>query len=71
MSDFEKARRYKRMAAALGGLLFDHDHSIDDFFRASGECKCDHCGLEFRDHPNPYQTCPTLHVLCDGRRVKL
>ena len=44
--------------------------------RASGACVCRVCGEEFRNHPADwrllgYHGCPVVHILCDGRRVKL
>lgn len=51
--------------------------------RTDGRCKCPKCGLEHRLHPycansklGPNQSSSTfpeyfLHVLCDGRHVKL
>jgi len=43
--------------------------------RASGDCVCE-CGLAYRVHPldwreRGYDGQAYLHILCDGRRVKL
>lgn len=68
MSDFldEKARRFKRMAREIGKQISLREN---DWYRASGECVCDVCGLNFFDHP----TCDDgiIHVLCNGDQVKL
>jgi hypothetical protein len=45
-------------------------------FRASGDCICDVCGKEYRQHPVDeeqlsYTGDPFLIVLCSGDRVKL
>lgn len=47
-----------------------------DFFRAAGDCLCSVCNEPYRKHPYDMKTLawhgePWLHVLCDGRRVKL
>lgn len=41
-----------------------------EWCRASGDCVCERCLLEFRLHPvDPRDE--FLHVLCNGDRVKL
>lgn len=41
-----------------------------DFMRAGGEVVCEECGAQYYDHPEavPYKW---LHVLCNGKFVKL
>lgn len=41
-----------------------------DFYRASGNVECDTCGFTYYAHPRCVAE-PWLHVLCDGRYVKL
>ena len=41
-----------------------------DFVRTAGDAICDGCGFEHREHPEA-RGFPTLHILCDGRLVKL
>jgi hypothetical protein len=53
----------------------------ETFVRASGDCICDFCKMEYRDHSfcknsaieshSPLRPDYVLHVLCDGRHVKL
>lgn len=47
-----------------------------DIERASHECVCTCCGKTYIEHPMDPQELdwlgqPYIHVLCDGRRVKL
>lgn len=65
----------------------DKDQEIDwtlyqmgniEFTRASGDATCRNCGKPYREHPNDrrpeaaaYDGTPFLHVLCDGKLVKL
>ena len=46
-----------------------------DNVRASGECICETCGMQYYDHPLaddlPGYDGPFLHRLCDGQLVKL
>ena len=46
-----------------------------EFTRASGEVKCEICGMEYWRHPNSlhrdFNGYPYLKVLCDDRLVKL
>lgn len=41
-----------------------------DYVRAGGDTICEGCGFEYREHPEA-RGFPTLHILCDGRLVKL
>jgi hypothetical protein len=48
----------------------------NDWKRAGGDVRCETCGCVYYDHPlDPdalsFDDLPYLHVLCDGRRVKL
>ncbi len=43
---------------------------LEEFVRADGDVECPQCGLTYRDHPYDLR-CAVLHILCDGRRVKL
>ena len=50
--------------------------SEDGSDRAAGDCLCDRCGHEFREHPEDWRVIgygdrPFLNILCNGRRVKL
>jgi hypothetical protein len=62
--------------------ICDHvedDAFLDKWFRASGDCECQVCGLTYRDH-RPYmgslstigyeRPTPWLHVTCAGYLVK-
>ena len=40
------------------------------YFRAAGDCICKLCGKKYIDHPT-HEDLTFLHVLCDGRLVKL
>jgi hypothetical protein len=47
-----------------------------EWYRASKDCECPDCGLEFWRHPFDfweldYAGEPFMHVLCNGDRVKL
>lgn len=56
---------------------------VETFIRSSGDCECATCRKPYRDHPSCAQSeLPEhmsssgyrefiLHVLCDGRHVKL
>jgi hypothetical protein len=67
-------------AARLLGLYLDDDEpgcGDADFTRASGDCRCEKCGRVYYAHPycsrswSSWAETYTLHVLCDGRHVKL
>lgn len=52
------------------------DETDLDYSRAGGGATCEACGRTLRDHPMDlqhvgYDRRPFLHVLCDGRLVKL
>ncbi len=51
------------------------EHLEVDFSRASGLMECETCGKLYYDHlmggPMSFDGEPFLHVLCDGRYVKL
>lgn len=66
MDDSEKWRRYRMVARQLAFRLRE---ALGDpeWVRAGGNCVCERCGLEFYDHPQV----GIMHVLCDGRWVKL
>ncbi len=56
-------------------ILCDDDEYIK-FYRASGNCICNVCGLTYYKHPHDpdvtdWDGNPWLHVLCNGERVKL
>lgn len=50
-------------------LKVENEERIN-FVRAEGGCLCPVCGLEYRTHPRD-RVWECLHVLCDGKRVKL
>lgn len=63
---------YPRATSVNGAWPNEDGH----WSRASGECTCEVCGREYREHPMDwriieYGNRPFLNVLCDGRRVKL
>lgn len=66
MTDDEKWRRY-RMQAKMMAILVNDDKKEETFERACGLCVCEHCGLEYYDHPNR----DGLRLTCDGRWWKL
>lgn len=51
------------------------DEDEDRMRRASGDVRCDACGLPYSDHPRSYHRSfagePYLHRLCDGGLVHL
>lgn len=65
MSDNERMRRFKRMAANMAAMI---DWPFEEqMVRASGKCVCEKCGLEYFDHPEENG----LHLTCEGKLVKL
>jgi hypothetical protein len=48
----------------------DIQEEVDNFFRASGDCICPECGMEYRDHPR-VDTMDWLVVTCEWKVVKL
>ncbi len=69
MSYEEKMLRFRKMANAMATIA--NEKSIPpewDFRRASHLCVCDHCGLEYVDHP---ELPNRLFLLCDARLVHL
>ena len=53
-----------------------HLFSLHEVIRASGDVVCPDCSKEYRKHPYDmedlsYDGTPFIHILCDGRRVKL
>lgn len=61
-------RRYRKQARLIADMV-DDSFAERDFERAGGQCVCEHCGLEYLDHPQVHDG--ILHLLCDGRFVKL
>jgi len=56
--------------------FFKQVQGSPDFTRASGKSQCSECGKLYLDHPEDfgclgYDNRPFLHVLCNGKRVKL
>lgn len=68
----EAIRRRKLRPPTL--KLYDPLSDVD-FTRACGLSECADCGELYYDHPTTgplgYDGKPFLHVLCDGRMVKL
>ena len=58
----------KNMAALIPKLP-GGTPGITDFGRAGGDCICKKCGLPYIEHPMGMET--WLHLLCDGKQVKL
>ena len=55
---------YQRLAA------YPDANGIPEFNRASGLMCCNQCGRVYYDHP-PHPIFSFLHILCNGRIVKL
>lgn len=55
--------------AALIPKLPGGTPGITDFGRAAGGAICERCGLEYVEHPMGLEE--WLHLLCDGKQVKL
>ena len=60
----EKMRRYRLQARMLALVAEQHMNSLEDWQRASGNCVCQTCGLEYYDHPT---IGVALTITCDGR----
>jgi len=58
-----------RNMAALIPKLPGGTPGITDFGRAAGGAICERCGLEYVEHPMGLEE--WLHLLCDGKQVKL
>lgn len=61
----------KRFSAEAKLRLFQqlHQDTETDFYRASGSCLCELCGLEYRKHP--YDEELAVNRLCNGEFVHL
>lgn len=46
-----------------------HQDTETDFYRASGSCLCELCGLEYRKHPLDEEL--AVNRLCNGELVHL
>lgn len=46
-----------------------HQDTGTDFYRASGSCLCELCGLEYRKHPLDEEL--AVNRLCNGEMVHL
>lgn len=68
MDDYEKWRRFKKMTRSLAAQIEKLHPDLLDFTRASGQCECEICGLEYFDHP---QLENGLFVVCSGRLFHL
>ncbi len=69
MDSYERWRRFQRMARNMAALIPENAPKISDFGRASDQCVCAGCGLEYIEHPQGPE--PILVILCDGKQVKL
>lgn len=65
MNDNERMRRFRWMAANMAAMI--DWPSEEKMMRASGNCICEKCGLEYFDHPEENG----LHLTCEGKLVKL
>lgn len=65
MTDLDQIRAFKRMARNMAAMI-DWPHE-DKMERASGQCVCEKCGLDYYDHPEENG----LVLTCDGRLWKL
>lgn len=61
--------RMRLAIQSIARLKIENDERIN-FIRACGDCPCPACGREYRKHPRD-RVWDCLHVLCDGKRVKL
>lgn len=52
-------------------VLIYQGEAFLDLGRASGDCICEHCGLEYRRHKRYFDHCPTQVILCGERTAKL
>ena len=68
MDDSEKFRRYRKQSRMMAAMV-DIAFAEESFVRADGRCVCEHCGLAYLDHPAVVGD--VLHLLCDGKFVKL
>jgi hypothetical protein len=59
----------RNMAALIPKMPGGTPGISDDYFRAAGGAICPKCGLEFIEHPLGMEE--FLHLLCDGKQVKL
>lgn len=64
-------RRVRRLVNRLAEvLMFAAGPSDAAFYRASGDVRCDGCGMPYSMHAHdPFER--WLTVLCNGQRVKL
>ena len=60
-------KRWQRMARRIAAQI----PLCPDWRRASGECICEDCGLEYFDHPTCADPHCQIRVLCNGNQVKL
>jgi hypothetical protein len=61
-------RRLNGLATLLE--LLRPERAVNDFYRASGNVRCDLCDEEYRRHAEDPRN-SLLHMLCNGERVKL
>jgi len=61
--------RMRLALQSIARLKIENDERLN-FSRAEGGCLCSACGQEYRAHPCD-RMWDFLHVLCDGKRVKL
>ena len=65
MEASERMRRFRLQARNMASMI---DWPFEDKMeRASGQCVCEKCGLEYFDHPEENG----LVLTCDGRLWKL
>lgn len=71
--DAVRWKQFRRQAQAMAEMLAQGlaDGEKFDADRASGECLCETCGLEYRDHPSIDKDCPSLVIVCSGKLYKL
>lgn len=62
-------RKLVEVASLKARLRILEPNGPEDVLRASGECTCLSCGLEYREHAE-HPFAPTYMILCDGRVVK-
>lgn len=62
-------RSFQLMARNMAALIPKGAPGIMDWGRAGGETICLKCGLAYIEHPLGME--PYLHLLCDGKQVKL
>lgn len=62
-------RGFQLMARNMAAFISLDAPGTVDFGRAGGDVICQKCGQPYIEHPTVTDDC--LHLLCDGKKVKL